>query len=658
MTEIKKIFKAKFYSFRDNGTCLADVELPTTGRVIWGVRVAFQQDKVLCEPPPGLAGRWHFEEMRWEEVAEQTAAAYLNMQNAVAKTVKAVPTDKYKLLHRENVDLQPTFVFSNIERKKGMLADVLFGDCPKALKGVFVQLNMADGVIYVATPSMLENAQSFDDEKWEQTEKAIKTAFRKQILGEPLEQVTDVQVTFREEEDFLVCTGDVLLYDDQTPFQGFKLKWFQNGRVEVTPPASIGIWNHPLYSWLDLRADFARALKKELRKEGALADEVLRLPKKPAQRNRYGRIMNADSSDFVYYPHSMLRPDTKIEEVNEKRMLNLLATALTKGAKSGIGPFEINALWWVSKLRYVTNTMLSDLAAHGYISLGWRDVRAFPKMKDITKRMQEYNMITKSRFCCVDENGEEYGDSKSVSRILTLAPNGSILLKELGKEANRYDPFTLLQDGNTVKRYLVANQWLIYWLTEYKDRIGENYESAALLQRKGEEFSLARIYACVTVDDVTMVAESVRRVDAFEAKENKRFLLDKLERIIDMFDHLDQLYCSNVKMNFSSRPIIVLLCEDDAHAKETMETVAQLAEENPAQEFWFSTDLRVFNAAYIGQRFLKAVNGALEVVDIAAYLGCDDEVEQAKLMEKFAVSDTDGEFEEDDLDYEDTGDAL
>ena len=661
MSEKKKVCKVKFYSFSGNGACFSEVELPSTGRIIRGIRITPTSDGISCVIPPSLAGKWNFKEMEWEQVVSRVTFAYHEMQNSIrsieetnTQGKKTKPAENHKATNKDKGEFKPTFSFSAPERKMCAVAQILFGYSRMALKDVFVQINLEDESMYVAPPIVFENAKDFDNDKWEKVADKIKSEFRKQVLGSPEEddeEAFDGEITFEKIEEFIVCTGDVLLYENGRPFKGFKLKLFGNGRVEVVPPVSIGRWEHPRFSWGALRAGFERALKKELNIEvnenaGSTSEQ-----KKKNERTYYGRIKNAEHSDFVYYPHTMLRPDTNVEETNERKTLGLLATALSKGTRSGIGPFEINALWWVSKLRYVTSTMLLDLAAHGYISLGWRDSISSSKLADITRRMCTYNMIIRSRFCCLDENGDETDSSKSVSRIMTLAPNGSILLKELGKDVNKYNPFTVLQDGNTVKRYLAANQWLIYWLKAYKERVGENYESAVLLQRKGEEFSMARIYAYVTVDDVTMVAEPVRRVDEFEAKENERWLLDKLDRMMKVFNNIDQIYSFNIKMNFPSRPIIVLLCEDDEHIKLTIETLSGLMEENPEQKFWFSTDLRVFNMDYIGNRFLELKNGKLEVVDMAEYFGCDDEIEQEKLVEKFikdneAENTADYEFDE------------
>lgn len=89
------------------------------------------------------------------------------------------------------------------------------------------------------------------------------------------------------------------------------------------------------------------------------------------------------------------------------------------------------------------------------------------------------------------------------------------------KKGGRYNAFDIFQDGNTVKRILATNQWLIYWLRTYKDEVGENFETSCVIQLKGI-YTGARFYATVTINDCPMVAEPVRRTEDFEAESIKQ----------------------------------------------------------------------------------------------------------------------------------------
>ncbi len=243
--------------------------------------------------------------------------------------------------------------------------------------------------------------------------------------------------------------------------------------------------------------------------------------------------------------------------------------------------------------------------------------------------MAEYGLISLTRFVTLNEDGSTDGSSCSVMRIITLGKNGSTLLRELGKKGGRYNAFDIFQDGNTVKRILATNQWLIYWLRTYKDEVGENFETSCVIQLKGTEYTGARFYATVTINDCPMVAEPVRRTEDFEAESIKQWLREKIERFALMFDNLDQLYHEKDEISFPQRPIIVLICEDDDHIREIWESIQPVLPKINGQEIWFSSDLRIFNYNKRGERFLYFVDGVPQLVNLKQVLGVDDEAGSA-----------------------------
>ena len=212
--------------------------------------------------------------------------------------------------------------------------------------------------------------------------------------------------------------------------------------------------------------------------------------------------------------------------------------------------------------------MLLDLIKAGYVSIGRRSEITQKKLAKIISLMANYDLITLTRFMTVNDDGSLNSGNYSSMRIITLGRNGSILLRELGKNTTRYNAFDIVQDGNTVKRFLCANQWLIYWLQTYKDEIGEEYKTSYVAYRKGPEFTGARIYATVTINGCPMVAEPVRRVEKFEIESNEKWLREKIGRFSDMFNNLDQLYHGKDEIHFPKKPILVLVCEDDDHIYE------------------------------------------------------------------------------------------
>ena len=364
-------------------------------------------------------------------------------------------------------------------------------------------------------------------------------------------------------------------------------------------------------------------------KEIVMSQSNTHSPKK--EKNEFGRIKNAENSSLIFYPRTVLRAFSQSEDENveSKKNLSELIKAMSKEV---IGPFEINILKWISKLRYVTSIMILDLIKAGYISFGRRSSITQNKLAKIINRMAEYELISLTRFMKVNDDGSLSGDAHSAMRILTLGRHGSVLLREL-KNVCRFNVFDIFQDGNTVKRYLISNQWLIYWLTTYKEEIGENYTATCVINMRGTEYIGARIYATVTLNGHTMIAEPVRRMEEFEIKSYKKFLREKIQRICLIFDNMDKLYYGNTDrlyhktegINFPERPVIVLVCEDDEHIRQTWEDIRDILPDDNRQIIWFSSDLRIFNYDKKGERFLYFEDDTMKIVDIKQVLGVDDE---------------------------------
>lgn len=350
--------------------------------------------------------------------------------------------------------------------------------------------------------------------------------------------------------------------------------------------------------------------------------------------NKLGRIQNACESPFRFVPQTVLRLETALDEdgKNEKGKKNVhkrleadLVEALTKGPNGGgIGPFEIMIVSWVERLRYVTSAMLLDLIHGGYISRGWREKITKDKLRIATNRLARYNLVEVTRFVSVDENGIPLSSSKSAGRVFTLGSTGSTMLREMGKATSHYRAFDVYQDGNAVKRYLTANQWLVYWLINFPEQIGENYRTNGVVYQYGSDLQGARFYATVTCNDCTMVAEPVRRVEEFEGKTHKARVRRKLNRFLELFNNMGELYTGQDEVIFPDRPVVVYVCEDDEHIREVWKMISDIALENPKQEIWLTSDQRIFNYNMIGQRFLKMENDEFKAIDLKERIGVEE----------------------------------
>ena len=333
--------------------------------------------------------------------------------------------------------------------------------------------------------------------------------------------------------------------------------------------------------------------------------------------NALGRVKVANGNAFKFVPHTMMRLENSGR--NSARALEL---AMTNPETSGIGSFEIEVLDWVSQLKYSTKAMLLDLVLSGFISLGRREKISADKMTGVLDRLQKYDLIDLLRFVAVDDEGKVMNKNKSVARINTLGRTGQLLLKELGRRPRTRDYFANFVDGDTVKRYLTANQWLIYWLTHYSRDEIVSYCPAQILNYMGREWNGARVYAAVDMKKKSMIAEPARRCEEFERESLTEERRSKFLRYVQMFDHPDQLYnMDREKISFSGRPVICYLCEDEEHVGEIAESLRDLIAEHPQQEVWFAADPWMFNYDRAGRRFLHFEGEELVLLNLAAEIG-------------------------------------
>lgn len=318
------------------------------------------------------------------------------------------------------------------------------------------------------------------------------------------------------------------------------------------------------------------------------------------------RRAKVKESPFRYVPRTVLRLESvvKPEKVVQKRRMDDLVRALNQGERGGIGPFEIDVLDWVNKLRYVTTEMIMDLYEGGYLLPGWRSVKR-DKLPDIVNRLEKYQLVNLSRFTSVDENGRVNSSEFSSGRIVSLDRQGSTLLNELGIRAT-FNPFDIYQNGSMVKGYLAVNQWLVYWLKEHKEEVKNNYATERVLFLMTTERSGARVYATVTCGGKTMWAEPIRRCDEFMKDQYQKDVFYKLERLVNILDNPNDIYCEMEAVHLESRPIITYVCEDEAHMAEAWEMLREETKKYPQQEIWLTSDLRIYNdTLQVEERFIR-----------------------------------------------------
>lgn len=634
----------KLHSFDEKNNCLADITIRDTGVVVSDLKVMpGLGGGIMVHMPSWMHTRWSYTEVQWSEVRQIVTREYLSAVSAKKQSNKSNTGETqicifYSSIVRIEADVTATITSTSEQIERIHLVHTKDKD--------IIQVFMPREINYYWNKTCIE---------WDQLTEIVINEYKRQLLGEDYEHISDLAtIVFTHIREVTSCMADVNLPHKKSTIKGFRIKKTKGEeRIIVSTPKWMGRWNDNRLTWYDLCSLISSEYNKEFGFEDKVpeshqkpidktvlseddepytkSDLVIHSPKQqPKEKNELGRIKNAENSSFVFYPRTVLRAvdSSDSNSSDSKKKLFDLVSALNKGSLGGIGPFEINILEWIAKLRYVSSTMLVDLIKAGYVSFGWRSDVTQEKLSKIIRRMADYQLITLTRFVTVNDDGSLDSNNYSVMRVITLGRNGSILLHELGKNTTRYNAFDIFQDGNTVKRFLTANQWLVYWLKTYKDEIGEDYETNCIIHLKGVEYVGARIYATVTINDCPMIAEPVRRVEEFEIESNKQWLREKIERLSLLFDNLDHLYHGKDEISFPQRPIIVLVCEDDDHMLEVWESIKSLHEISN-QEIWFSNDLRIFNYNRRGERFLRFIEGSLQPIDLKLVLGVDNELEDS-----------------------------
>lgn len=300
--------------------------------------------------------------------------------------------------------------------------------------------------------------------------------------------------------------------------------------------------------------------------------------------DKFGRIKNPENNPLEYYPNTELRI---IGGEKRKVIINYTYNMINRGHFTY---FHMDILKWIGILRYAKSSNLIQLNARGYIGESFSAKR----VKSSIDTLYKCGLVNRSKAVTVDENTGNILNTAGW-QILTLDRMGVNLLKSVYGNEYKIDNYALLRDYTTIRSNLSTNQWLIYWLTQYPEHVKNNYRLDRIIYKKSIEFVGAKIDAYVNIKGHELVAESVRKNDLLIDKMEIGNLRFKLERLIDLFDNLDQLYSKYESVKFEERPIIMLIFESFDHMKEIYENIKDILDNNPSQKVYFTTDIKMYN---------------------------------------------------------------
>lgn len=623
------------YNFEsETGDCMAGIILPKSKIRIEDFKVKNDVGGgISVYMPKHLRTTWKFEEITWKSVRQKITEQY-------KKERQYIGTSKERL--QEKIGFIVEFHSCITEYKHEMIIKQLQGG--EDIKGFF----------FIGEERVRFDISSSDREVLHNMGVEIKE------LAQMCKSAFDSDLPVSDQKDIIAITvGDCIgqavsaLVDFSLPnssyvWNDFVIKQMEDGAIVVSAPTSLKKkWVNPQYSWnvlcnmlkgkfltyistlktgSDGEKDAMETEAGEMKVDISVVEKAEPSEKKKqfmVLRNQMQRVCNAENTAFAFVPHSILKlVDMSIER---KGLARRIVYAINN-PQGGIGLFEIEILDWVSRFKYVSKTMILDLVLSGCISLGGRERITATKMTDVMNRLYKYDLIESSNFVSVDDMGNpltEGGGAKY--RVHTLGATGYNLLREMGRHPERRNPFGVLADGNTVKKQLSANQWLVYWLTHYEKSCVLDFSINTIISLIGLKWNAARIYASINLETESIIAEPIRRGEDFEKENYISGIQEKLMRLIDMLDNKNQLYTLfREQVIYPTRPIISFICEDDGHMGEVAEYVSGIIAIYGQQRIWFTTDIRMFNYDCKGERFFEFKSGNLEVLDLKEKIGVEE----------------------------------
>lgn len=378
-------------------------------------------------------------------------------------------------------------------------------------------------------------------------------------------------------------------------------------------------WRNKKYTWQNIQEYMSYEYKKFIHTMQTVNKNL-----SCDNQNDLGRILNAEKSPLVFYPRTILK---EVEMVDDKITIDLV-DAISQGEQGGLGPFEISILSCINKFQFLLTSEILDLARGGYIDFGWRKNFSPKLLRKSLHRMLQYGLITIYNFAAVNQNYdsdftifENYNESQfdaiSTTRVYSMSSKGYTLLKELELARGGYNRFEKYLDGNTIKKRLICNQWIIYWLINAKEQIRQRYfRNSKFFATDLNAVVGVKLAGVIIFGQQPMICEPVRRVEKFEQDTMWLELAEKFKRICAVFKNINNVRYGYDKFIMKNRPIIVFLCEDEEHIKEVKNNLCDLFTEEKDQKIWFTTDLKIFNYGEKGKRFLEyQQNDTLKVID-------------------------------------------
>ena len=226
----------------------------------------------------------------------------------------------------------------------------------------------------------------------------------------------------------------------------------------------------------------------------------------------------------------------------------------------------------VNEFEFITSRQIYQiLEARGI------DVKSQDKLNNKLEQLIKMKILTRYYFTAED--------GKGIYRIYSLEKMGKYLLNSRGVEC-KWQPTDNTKPVSMIKKRLAGNQVIISYLRKVKTFESYKVKPALNGKQTGKTFKLhAGVKLSKAGKSADLLFEAVRREEDWEKK-----LIDRMKLLKDFYENFVQF-----DSGYETKPVLVLLCEDDKHTVEAFKVIVQNKLEIANTKIYFTTDLKQNN---------------------------------------------------------------
>ena len=239
-----------------------------------------------------------------------------------------------------------------------------------------------------------------------------------------------------------------------------------------------------------------------------------------------------------------------------------------------INDLHFKILELVNKFEFMTSRQIFQMLEWEHI-----DIESQDKLNNKLEQLIKMKILTRYYFTAED--------GKGIYRIYSLEKMGKYLLNSRGVEC-KWQPTDNTKPVSMIKKRLAGNQVIISYLRKVKSFESYTVKPALNGKQTGKTFKLhAAVKLSKAGKSADLLFEAVRREEDWEKK-----LIDRMKLLKDFYENFVQF-----DSGYETKPVLVLLCEDDKHTIEAFKVIVQNKLEISNTKIYFTTDLKQNNTS-------------------------------------------------------------